>query len=251
VADLAVETIQLPNGAQAYVVRVPPGIAAGRIVGTLGLPRPRALLVLNGGTAELEEQLKQQLRRQIADGLARLAAEEQITLVTGATDAGVFALLGHGLSAWGRSAPCIGVAVDALSQRPGHPQGEAPLEPHHSHFVLVAGQKWGDETETMYALVAELAQHCASVAVFAGGGEIVKQEMEANIDQGRPMILLAGSGRTTDAVLAARAGQQPDDRRLALIAQAGNIIPFDIQQEPAALRDLLRDILIGDSAHRA
>jgi hypothetical protein len=244
VADLVVETIQLPSGSQAYAVRIPQGVAAGRIVGALGLPRPRALLVLNGGTAELEDQLKRQLGRQIADGLARAAAEEQITLVTGATDAGVFTLLGQGLNAWGRTAPCIGVTVDALSLRPGHPQGEAPLEPHHSHFVLVEGQKWGDETKTMYAIVQELAHHSPSVTVFAGGGEVVKSEMEANVGLGRTMILLAGSGRTTDAVLAARAGQQQDDQRLAAIARAGNIIPFDIWQEPAALSDLLRRMLI-------
>jgi hypothetical protein len=247
-ADLAVETIQFPNGTHAHAIRVHPTVASGRAVDALGLPRTRALLVLNGGTAELEGTLKQQLQRQIADGLARVAAEEQITLVTGGTDAGVFALLGQGLSVSGRTAPCIGVAVDALAQWPGHPQGEAPLEPHHSHFVLVKGQKWGAETDMMYALVHELAQHCPSVAVFAGGGEIVKQEMEVNVKQGRTMILLGGSGRATDAVLAARDGRDTHDPRLVAIAQKGNIVPFDMQQEPAALRDLIRRSLAGDSA---
>jgi hypothetical protein len=67
--------------------------------------------------------------------------------------------------------------------------------------------------------------------------------MEANVAQGRMMILLAGSGRTSDAVLVARAGQETNDPRLATIARKGIILPFDIQQEPAALCDLIRQAL--------
>ena len=217
-------SIQFPDGTQAQMIRVAPTTPAEQIVDALGLPQPRALLVLNGGTAKLEHTLKQQLERHIADGLARVAAEEQITLISGGTDAGVFALLGRGLSTWGRTAPCIGVAVDALSQRRGHPQGDAPLEPHHSHFVLVDGKQWGDETETMYSLVHELAKHCPSIAVFAGGG----------------------SGRTTDAVLAEQAGTlSPSDKRLQRIAQSGLIIPCDIRQEPTVLMNSIRHKLFG------
>lgn len=244
VTHMTVETIYFPIGSQAQVIRAPRSVTAKEIVGALRLPQPRGLVVLNGGTAELEERLKQHLQRHIADGLARVVADEQITVVTGGTDAGVFVLLGQGVSVWGGTAPCIGVAVDALVRRPGHPEGEAFLEPHHSHFVLVEGTQWGDETQIMYALIGELTQQCPSVAVFAGGGEIVKQEMEANVRQGRPMILLAGSGRTTDKVLVALEGQDASDPRLVAIAQQGNIIPFDVRQDPAALCDLLRQTLL-------
>lgn len=238
---IAVEAIHFPS-ADVRLVRVVAETAAERIVDALDLPRPRAVLVVNGGTAELDSLLEAQLGRLLQDGVARLASEEQLTLVTGATDADIFALLGQGLARWGRTAPCIGVTVADLATWPGKLAGEAPLESHHSHFVLVEGQHWGDETATMYALVAWLARDRPSAAIFASGGEIVIHEMQANVRQGRTMILLAGSGRATDAVLAARAGQPASDPRLAEIARRGTIIAFDIRQDAAALSDLLRSL---------
>lgn len=240
-AYIPIETIQFPTGDQARLLRVPQYTAARQILKALELPRPRAVLVLNGGTAELEGDLQTKLARLLNDGLVRIAAEEQLTVVTGATEAGIFALLGQGLAQWGRTAPCIGVTVADRVSWPGHPQDDAPsLESHHSHFVLVEGRSWGDETRTMYALIDVLAQECSSIAVFAGGGQIVIQEMKATVVQGREMILLAGSGRTTDRVLAARLGQPTDDPRLLEIAQVGKITSFDINQDPTALRDLVR-----------
>lgn len=246
--NLLKETLRFSNSLQAYAVHVPTNVGVDQVVHALDIPQPRAVLVLNGGTANLDSVLKAQLQRHIGEALACLAAEEHITLVTGATDAGIFGLLGHGLRVCGRTAPCIGVTVDALVQHPNQAQGDVPLEPHHSHFVLIEGHSWGDETAVMYALVDALAQGCSSVAVYAGGGQIVLQEMEANIAQGRKMILLAGSGRSTDAVLRARAGQHTDDSRLLRIAQTGDILPFDITEEPAAFRVLLRQFLFGDGS---
>ena len=84
--------------------------------------------------------------------LAGLVIEERITVITGGTEAGVFALFGQALAAQGGpAAPCVGVAITGRS---------APdkLEPHHTNFVLVEGDTWGDETPVMYRLVAALAE---------------------------------------------------------------------------------------------
>jgi TRPM family ion channel len=237
-----VETIHFPS-TDARLLRVSAGISADRIGTALDLTRPHPLLVVNGGTAKLGPTLEAQLGLLLQDGVARAAVDHRLTLVTGATDAGIFALLGQGLARWGRTAPCIGVTVADMATWPGKLAGEVPLEPHHSHFVLVEGQHWGDETTTMYALVAWLGCDRPSAAIFAGGGEIVIHEMQANVRQSRTMILLAGSGRATDAVLAARAGGPASDPRLAEIARRGTIIAFDIRQDAAALRDLLRSLL--------
>jgi len=242
--DIKAETMSFPNGVQACLLQVPGDASARQILDVLAIPDPRAVLILNGGTAHIEEGLQAKLARTLGDGLARVIAEERITVVTGGTDAGIFSLLGQGLARWRRTAPCLGVAVAGLVIRPDHPQGEAYLEPNHSHFVLVEGQNWGDETEIMYRLVAALVEACPSVAVFAGGGGITLREMEANVHQGRGMIFLAGSGRNTDAVLAVRQGQRSEDERLVEIAEQGQITPFAIDQDPRALRDLVRRSLL-------
>jgi hypothetical protein len=237
------ETIHFSGDHQTAALRVARDTPGSEVIAALALPRPRAVLVLNGGTQRLTGELAVRLGLALGDGLARVVAGEGITVVTGGTDAGIFHLFGEGLARWGRTAPCIGVAVDALAIRPGHPHGEATLEPHHSHFVLAEGHEWGDETATMYALIAGLSQDCPSLAVFAGGGKIALAEMASNVRQGRQMIFLAGSGRNTDAVLAVRRGGAADDQHVAEVARLGHIVPFDIEQSPAALAELIRRLL--------
>ena len=243
--SISIETIQFSNGNRSRVIQPASGTPAHQLVDALALPHPRGLVILNGGTAQLDNDLEAQLRLALADGLARLVAEESITVITGGTDAGIFHLFGEGLARWGRSAPCIGVAVGSLAKWPGKPSGEALLEPNHSHFILVEGEHWGDETETMYALAALLGEGCPSVAVFAGGGEVALEEMLVNVAQQRPMILLAGSGRATDAVLAACQGELSDDPRVAEIARLGKILTQDIASAPSKLRRLVRQAVVS------
>jgi hypothetical protein len=241
------ESIKFPNGNQARVVYAPQGAAIEPIITALELPSPRGVLVVNGGTAQLPPDLATRLSLLFQDGLARVAAEEQLTLVTGATDAGIFTLLGQGLARWGRAAPCIGVAVASLARLPEAPPAEqehVPLEPHHSHFVLTAGEHWGDETATMYALVAALSAQAPSVAVFASGGSIARNEALANVHQRRPIIVLTGSGRFADelgAVVRGEAAPAKDDT--AEIARDGDISLFDLRQPPEQLAALVRQRL--------
>lgn len=243
--SLETTVIRFPNKWQAGAVYAPQSSTPGQIVEGLELPEPRALVVLNGGTAELRKPLRSRLSHLLQGGLARTAAREGITLITGGTDAGVFALLGQGLAKYGRSAPCIGVSVAELVGWPGHPQAEIQLEPHHSHFVLVCGKTWGDETRLMYDLVGALATTSPSLAIFVGGGEVTRHEMEKNVEQGREMILLEGSGRTTDAVLRALRNRSVDDPSLTEIAKEGRITPFDVGHEASALAGLLHSSLFG------
>lgn len=212
------------------------------------LASPHAVVMFNGGTAELEPELHQKLNLILQDGLAQVAVEEKITLITGGTQAGIFALLGDGLGKWGRTAPCIGVCVEKLI-RWKQPllktvkDKQAPLEPHHSHFVLVDGKKWGDELNTMYTLGQHLSQNCPTLNIYAGGGKICKREMQTAVDQGRKMILLAGSGRLTDEVLKAHRGEAVEDERIKTIAQQGDIVALNMSEGPEALRKLIKQLL--------
>lgn len=240
-----VTTIRFPNDNTASALRVPRDAPASRIITGLQLSPPRGVLILNGGTAELDAEIAAHLAVALRDGVARFAADEHILVLTGATDAGVFHLFGEGIAHYGRSAPCIGVAVESLVTWPGKQHGEAPLEPHHSHFVLVDGDNWGDETDTMYTLAEALGQDAPSVAVFAGGGDISIEEMQKNVVQGREMVLLAGSGRATDAVIATKHGQATPDDRIVTVADRGRIRTVDIADGSSAVRATLRQTLFA------
>ena len=91
----------------------------------------------------------------------------------------------------------------------------------------------------MYSVVQSLSQNCSSLAVFAGGGDITLREMQANAKQGREMILIAGSGRNTDAVLNIRDGSASSVEVLREIASQGRIIRFEIDGSPEQFVQLL------------
>src|SRR5690348_13523715 len=97
------ETIHFPNGNQAQVVNARKGAPIKPLIAALKLPTPRGVVVVNGGTSELDTDLAARLRLALADSVARVAAEAQLTVVTGATDAGIFTLLGQGLARWGHT----------------------------------------------------------------------------------------------------------------------------------------------------
>ncbi|HMA36523.1 MAG TPA: hypothetical protein VKY74_18855 [Chloroflexia bacterium] len=83
---------------------VPAATPPEAIVQGLGLMAPRGVLILNGDAAPLPAALVAFLGRLLGDGLARLAAEEHLTAISGGTTAGVFGLLGAGFARWGRTA---------------------------------------------------------------------------------------------------------------------------------------------------
>jgi hypothetical protein len=229
---LQAERIVFPNGNAALCVNAPEDADAQSIIAALELPTPRALLIINGGTAKLDEHVSQSLSG-LFEAVARNIIEHRITVITGATDAGIFTLFGRALEKAGRlSAPCIGVTA-------GGQVSAKDLEPHHSHFVLVEVKEWSEATPVMYRIAAALASECPSLALFASGGEITLDEMHENIAQHREMILIAGSSGYSDAVAAARAGEPPEEEALIDIARYERLKIFDMAQPPAALANLI------------
>jgi hypothetical protein len=57
------------------------------------------------------------------------------------------------------------------------------------------------------------------------------------------MLLLAGSGRNTDAVLAAAAGEPSGNADLDAVARYPGIVPAAIEDDPAQLREAVRHLL--------
>ena len=153
------------------------------LVAALGLPAPRATVVLNGTTAERDPGLAGVLGE-----LAAAARRERLTVLTGGTDAGIFSLFGTALAE--PTAPLVGVA----------PRGRdgVALEPHHTHFVLVDGDAWGDETPALLALADALGRLAPSVAVVCGGGAVTRAEVAGHQHSGRPIVAVAGSGGVAD-----------------------------------------------------
>ena len=242
---VATAEIVFPARRRASVVFARRDAAPADVVRALDVSAPRGVLVLNGGTAGFSPEVEARLAPLLSDGVARIASEEGLTTITGATDAGVFALFGAGLE--GRAPGVrIGVAPAELVTWPGRGSAgddAAPLEPHHSHFVLVDGHEWGDELPTMMRLAALLTAQAPSLAVVAGGGDLTRRELLAHTQAGRDVVVLAGSGGLADEVAAASAGRASGDREVAEAVGSGRVTVFDLEAGPEQLGDLIRSRL--------
>lgn len=150
------------------------------LLAALGLPAPRATVILNGTTAECDPALAG-----VLGDLAAAVRRERLTVVTGGTDAGIFALFGAAMGDE-PTAPLVGVA----------PRGRAgvALEPHHTHHLIVEGDAWGDETPALLALAGALGRLAPSMAVICGGGPVTRTEVAGHQAAGRPIVAVAGSG---------------------------------------------------------
>jgi SLOG in TRPM, prokaryote len=235
-------SIVLPGGRPAVVVVAPPDVSGTDANAALQLGRPRGVIVLNGGTEELPPHIGAGLLRSLA-GLARVAAEDRVAVITGGTNAGVFAIFGQALGS-SRPATCVGVAPEALVSWPGVAEPErVQLEPHHTHFLLVRGDEWGIETRAMMALAATLGAACPSIAVLAGGGEGAKREVLEHARAGREVVVLGGTGRVADELAAAAEGGEASDRDTAEIVASGVLTVLSPDAAEAGLAELLRERL--------
>lgn len=252
-AQLQRQTVSLVAGQTAVVVVGPPEVAGADAATALGLDAPRGLIVLNGGTAEASTEAAAELRRIVSQAVARVAVAERFTVLTGGTDAGIFSLFGQAL---GRSRPaaCIGVAPSALVSLPGlvpdeHGDETVPLEPHHTHFLLVRGDRWGIETDAMLALAEALGRTAPSIAVLAGGGEGAKREVLAHARAGREIVVVAGTGGVADDLAQASLRGDSPDGDIAAVVASGLLTVLGADAAPG-LRELLRARLVRASRKR-
>ena len=165
-------------------------------------------------------------------------------VIDGGTQSGVMQLMGEALAHADQPTPHIGVVPIHAEAGPHGAQAEDILEPHHSNFVLVDSDKWGGEVEMMYRLADYLSANIPSIAILINGGDVSLLEVEKNIQQGREIIVIAGSGRLADTI--AEAIHHPErsaPERIKAIIRNGRLTLFDIMAPPEELAQILRQRL--------
>jgi hypothetical protein len=159
------------------------------------------------------------------------------------------ALIGKGAAQQQYKPVLLGVAADGMVLYPGKTTGTntkaVPLDPNHSHFILVETDTWGEETKTMYELVQFLSRGHASVAILVNGGEIARKEAMYNVHQGRPLIIIEGSGRAADEIARAMhdAAYASSNAELTEIIQHGKLHLFPISGGAKELEQLILELL--------
>ena len=174
-------------------VAAAPG-SVDHLLDQLHLPARTTTLVINGGTSDDPDFPIAAITNALRAMIVALGLREGPVIISGGTDAGLFGLLGDVLGDLGFDGPVIGVVPAGKINRPNG----TPLEPHHSHALLVDGETWGDETPTMLALCRELDRRGPVVALIAGGGAQTMIEIDGHRVDHRPVIILTGTGRLAD-----------------------------------------------------
>ena len=218
----------------------------GAALRQLGLRPPRPVLVVVGGAGGLGEDDVAQLRSLFSDGLAPLAERRGAAVIDGGTDAGVMRLMGQARAAIGASFPLIGVAPAERVAIPGVPASSqgTPLETHHTHLLLVPGADWTAGARWLSRTADLLAGDAPSVTILINGGEVAFEDVALSIQARRPVVVVAGTGRTAD-VLARAAGGETSDERAAALAVSGLLRVVDLTSGADALVDVVVSLLEG------
>jgi hypothetical protein len=142
------------------------------------------------------------------------------------------AIMGEAVARNDRRPQLLGIAPEGKVTHPEIAGGSAvsdgaPLEPNHSHFVLVESAEWGGETGKMLEIAR--AFKAPIVAILVNGGAIAADEALQSVRNGWQLLVVEGSGRFADELsTAVRDGQSAKFVEVSEIARSGRVALFHV-----------------------
>ena len=238
-------SISFPTGSSSSAIRVNQPAELPNALRKLGLHHSCPVLVVVGGAGKLTDDEMTRLRPLFVEVLAPLAEALGACVADGGTYSGVMHLMGQARTETQASFPLVGVAATgtvALSGTPLPCPDATPLEPNHTHFVLVPGSEWGDDSPWLPRVVSVLAKGAPSVTVVINGGENTWKDVSESVEAGRRVIAVAGSGRAADMLVGALRGETVDERGKELVA-SGLVQAVDVAANPGRLSEMVKQTL--------
>lgn len=165
-----------------------------------------AVIVLIGGA--IEERDAKATERALQT-ITKLAQDMKMLVICGGTDMGVMAEIGQVRSQNSYTFPLVGITLEELVTWPHGPKSTKflwwgkqrwQLEPHYSHFILVPGNEFGDESPWIVDAATILSKENKSVTILINGGEISRKDIQLSLEKGRPVIALSRTGRLADEI---------------------------------------------------
>jgi hypothetical protein len=185
----------------------------------LQLPHPETVIVLVGGAGGIGWLDEFPMRKAIGI-VARLAEETHSLVVDGGTQAGIMTEIGKQRKRNRFSFPLIGVVIDNLLIKE---EPKSILDPNHTHFFLIPGEDWGDESEWISKIATTIAGDKKSITILVNGGKISRTDVEYSLAEDRPTFVMRGTGRLADE-----------------ITLTGKVFAIDISQKPDAILEFLK-----------
>ncbi|HEX5940662.1 MAG TPA: hypothetical protein VFY66_00230 [Anaerolineales bacterium] len=185
----------------------------------LQIPHPKTVIVLVGGAAGIGFWDKFPMRKAIRI-IARLAEETGSVVVDGGTQAGIMKEIGKQRKQKEFSFPLIGVVFDSLLMKE---EPESILDPNHTHFFLIPGEDWGDESAWISKIATAIAGDLKSVTILVNGGNISRTDVQYSLLENRTAVVMRGTGRMANE-----------------ITLGDKIISIDISEKSADILEFLR-----------
>ena|ERR1700752_3702318 len=185
----------------------------------LEIPHASSVIVLVGGAGGIGFLDKFPMRKAVGI-VAKLAEETQSVVVDGGTQAGIMTEIGNQRQRNNFSFPLIGVVFDDLVVKE---EPSSILEPNHTHFFLIPGDDWGDESSWISKIATAIAGNKKSITILVNGGNISRTDVEYSLLENRPVFIMRGTGRLADE-----------------ITLTGKVFPVDISQKPDEILEYLK-----------
>lgn len=238
--------ITFDNGQHAKAIRVRQDANPEHIRKALGFTESKACIFISGGAGLMSDEDKK-LVQDIMDTVAKFAQEHKAVIIDGGTESGVMQMIGDSRQRGKHTFPLIGVTPLNKISYPGYknPNEEAFLEDSHSHFVLVDGENWGDESNLIVRLTHEMGHHdkLPAIGILINGGQIAMHEvyLASTTDMKMPMIILEGSGRAADEISTAFRTGKTQRNILRAILNGGEIELVAVNEGAEAVQEKLEE----------
>lgn len=211
--------ISLKRGASVRAANISNDHEIQEALDELGIPHPKTTIVLVGGAGGIGFLDKFPMKKAVGI-VARLAEEAGAVVLDGGTQAGIMTEIGRQRKKNRYTFPLVGVVFDALLMKE---EPDSILDPHHTHFILIPGDDWGDESAWIAKIATVVADERKSITVLVNGGNISRSDVEYSLMAKRPTFVMRGTGRLADE-----------------ITLTGNVFAVDISQKPEAILDALK-----------
>jgi len=189
----------------------------------LDIPHPKNAIVLVGGAGGIGFLDKFPMRKAVGI-VAQLAEETGSVVVDGGTHAGIMTEIGRQRKRHHFEFPLVGVVFDALIMKE---EPASILDANHTHFFLIPGNDWGDESSWISKIATIIADGKTSITVLVNGGNISRSDVEYSLLENRPAFVMRGTGRMADE-----------------ITITNNIVPIDISGKSADIQETLKMKLV-------
>ena len=193
---MTIKQISLKGGKTVEVATVHEAAEIQGALDELGISHPKTVIVLVGGAGGMSWLQKFPTRKAIAV-VANVAEETHSAVIDGGSQAGVMLEMGNQRKRKKYSFPLIGVVHESLLSRRA---AESILDPNHTHFLLVPGTRWGDESSWISKIATAIAGPEKSLTVLVNGGDVSRRDVENSHLEGRHTVILRGTGRLADEI---------------------------------------------------